>query len=387
MKKKICIVTSSRADFSLLRPLLIKIEQAKDFNPQLLVTGAHLSRKLGLTYKEIEQAGYEITKKVNIRLNSDTEKGICKSIGLGITGLSKALYELKPDLVVLLGDRFETLACAIASHVLKIPIAHIHGGELTQGAIDDAFRHAITKMSLLHFTSTEECRQRVIQLGESPDRVFNVGALGLDNIKVCKLLDKNALEKEIGFKFAKRNILVTFHPVTLENASSGLQFKQILKAINKFDDIGVIFTKPNADTDNNAIRGLIDTYVKNNKFNTVSFESMGTLKYLSTLQFVNAVVGNSSSGIIEAPSFGIPTVNIGDRQMGRIRARSIIDCAPEKKEIEAALAKAFSKKFGCMCVKADNPYDGGLASQNMVCILKKELPKIKNIKKKFYDYV
>jgi len=384
MKKTVCVVTGSRADFGLFCPLLNKIKKAKDFKLQLIVSGSHLSRKFGSTYQEIEQDGYEITKKLDIQLISDTERGICRSIGLGVIRFTEALNELKPDLVVLLGDRFEILACAIASHVSKIPIAHIHGGERTEGAIDDAFRHAITKMSLLHFTSAEEYRQRVIQLGESPDRVFNVGALGVDNIKMCKLLDKDVLEKKIGFNFATRNILVTFHPVTLERHSSKSQFKELLKAIDSFSDIGVIFTKPNADTDNSAIRDLVDVYVKKNSLKAVCFENMGTLRYLSTLQAVTAVVGNSSSGIIEAPSFGIPTINIGDRQKGRLMAKSIINCAPQAKQICNAIKKAFSPKFVKFCKTVNNPYGKGNAAEKIYRVIKGNINNLPNIKKTFY---
>lgn len=384
MKKTICVVTGSRADFGLFRPLLNEIKKAKDFKLQLVVTGSHLSRRFGSTYQEIEQEGYEITKKVDIQLISDTERGICRSIGLGVIGFAEALNELKPDLVVLLGDRFETLAGAIASHVSRIPIAHIHGGERTEGAIDDAFRHAITKMSLLHFTSAEEYRQRVIQLGESPDRVFNVGALGVDNIKICKLLDRDVLEKKIGFNFAKRNILVTFHPVTLERCSAKAQFKELFKAIDSFRDIGVIFTMPNADTDNSVIRDLVDVYVKKNSLEAVCFENMGTLKYLSTLQAVNAVIGNSSSGIIEAPSFGIPTINIGDRQKGRLMAKSIINCAPQAKQIRNAIKKAFSPKFVKFCKTVNNPYGGGNVAEKIYKVIKTSINDLPSMKKTFY---
>jgi len=384
MKKTICVVTSSRGDYGIFRPLLNKIMAAGDFKLHLIVTGSHLLRKFGSTYREIEKDGYKITKKVDIKLVNDTENGISRSIGLGVIGFSKALSELKPDLIILLGDRFEILACAIAAHVSRMPIAHIHGGEITEGAIDDAFRHAITKMSILHFTSTEEYRKRVIQLGESPNRVFNVGALGVDNIRVLKLFDKDALEKEIGFNFAKKNILVTFHPVTLEHNSSRLQFKELLKAIDNFVDVGVIFTKPNADTGNSEIRDLIDKYVKKNKCRAISFENMGTLKYLSTLQFVSAVVGNSSSGVIEAPSFGIPTINIGDRQKGRLMAKSIINCMPQAKQICNAIKKVFSPKFVKFCKTVNNPYGKGNAAEKIYRVIKGSINNLPSIKKTFY---
>lgn len=384
MKKKICIVTGSRADFGLFRPLLIEIKHDKDLKLQLVATGSHLSKKFGLTYQEIEQAGYKITKKVDIQLTDDTEKGISKSVGFGVIGFAEALGELKPDLVILLGDRFEIFACAIASHVLNIPIAHIHGGERTEGVIDDAFRHAITKMSLLHFTSTQEHHQRVIQLGESPERVFNVGALGLDNLRICKLLGKEDLEREIGFHFVKKNILVTFHPATLERDSAKFQFKELLKAIDDFRDMSVVFTKPNADTGSSAIRDLMDVYVKKNSSRAVCLENMGTLKYLSTLQAVDAVVGNSSSGIIEAPSFGIPTINIGDRQKGRLMPKSIINCKPQAKQISNALKKAFSSKFVKLCKTINNPYGKGNTAKKIYQVIKRNINDLPSIKKTFY---
>ena len=385
MKKTICVVTGSRAEYGILRPIINRIKKGKDFNLQLVVSGSHLSKKFGSTYKDIVREGYKITKKVDLKLVGDTERGICRSIGLGVNGFAKAFNKLKPDLVILLGDRFEILACAIAAHVLRIPIAHIHGGERTEGAIDDAFRHAITKMSLLHFTAAEEYRQRVIQLGEQPGRVFNVGALGVDNIRMCKLIDKSALAEDIGFNFAKINVLVTFHPVTLESHSAKTQFKELLKAIDSFNDISIIFTKPNADADNNVIRELTDAYVKENGFKAVAFENMGTLRYLSTLRVVNAVVGNSSSGIIEAPSFGIPTINIGDRQKGRLMAKSTINCAPRAKEIRNAIKKAFSPKFVKFCKTASNPYGNGNAAEKIYMVIKDNIYNLPSVKKVFYE--
>jgi UDP-N-acetyl-D-glucosamine 2-epimerase, UDP-hydrolysing len=384
MKKTICVVTGSRADFGIFLPLLGKIKKAGDFNLQLIATGSHLSAKFGSTYREIGWEGYKITRKIDIELVSDSEIGICRSIGLGVAGFAEALNELKPDLVILLGDRFEILACAIASHVSRIPIAHIHGGERTEGAIDDAFRHAITKMSLLHFPSAEEYRHRIIQLGESPDRVFNVGALGIDNIKRCRLLDKAVLEKKIGFKFAARNILVTFHPVTLESGSAKAQFKELLDAIDSFRNIGVVFTKPNADTGNKVIRDLMDAYVKKNKPRVICFDNMGTLRYLSALRAVTAVVGNSSSGIIEAPSFGIPTVSIGDRQNGRLMAKSIINCKPRAKEIRNAIKKALSPEYIKFCKTVTNPHGNGDAAEKIYKVIKAKINSLPDIKKTFY---
>ena len=385
MKRKICIVTGARAEYGLFYPLLEKIRDDGRFELQIIATGMHLSAEFGLTYKEIEKDGFRINKKINILLYGDTEAGITKSIGLGITKFAGAISYLKPNIVILLGDRFETFAAAVAAFVARIPIAHIHGGELTEGAMDEAFRHSITKMSLLHFTSTEEYRMRVIQLGESPERVFNVGALGIDNIHNSKFLSKKELENNLNLKFDKKNILVTFHPVTLENNSAEFQFKQLLSALSGLEDVKSILTKANAETDGRIINRLIDNYMKNNPGRVIAFASLGRLRYLSTIQFVDAVAGNSSSGIIEVPSFGKPTVNIGDRQKGRIKAKSIIDCEPDKKNVTLAIKKALSKEFSEFCKTVDNPYGDGHAAERIFRILKKNLAKNLDIKKPFYD--
>ncbi|MDP8213481.1 MAG: UDP-N-acetylglucosamine 2-epimerase, partial [Candidatus Zapsychrus exili] len=283
MKKKICIVTGSRAEYGLFYPLLKEIKKDSVFHLQILVTGMHLSSAYGLTYKEILRDGFKISEKVKIPLEDDTAEGISRSLGIGVIGLAAVFKRLKPDMVVLLGDRYETYAAAIAAFFARIPIAHLHGGEITQGAMDDAIRHAITKMSLLHFTSAKEHRQRVIQLGENPRTVFNVGALGIDNIKRTKLFFKKDLEKELGFKLNGKVALVTFHPVTLENNTSKEQFEQILSALDKFKDLKVIFTKPNCDMDGKIIVKLIDQYVKGKKGRVIAFTSLGRIKYLSLM--------------------------------------------------------------------------------------------------------
>ncbi|MFZ5639690.1 MAG: UDP-N-acetylglucosamine 2-epimerase [Bacillota bacterium] len=383
-KKKICIVTGTRAEYGLFYPLLKKIKADGQFGLQLCVTGMHLSPEFGLTYKEIEKDGFKINEKVEMLLSSDTEVGVTKSIGIGIIGFADALHRIKPDLVILLGDRFETMAAAIAAFTAKIPIAHLYGGELTEGAIDDAIRHSITKMSILHFVSTEIYGKRIVQLGEEPDRVFNVGALGIDNIKNLTLLTKQQLEKELNFKFGKRNVLVTFHPVTLENYTSESQFRELLSALDHFKDLKIIFTKPNADPNDRILIKLIDEYVKRNSDKAAAFVSLGQLKYLSTINYVDAVVGNSSSGIIEVPSLGKPTVNIGDRQKGRIRADSVIDCSPKKESIIRALRKAFQPDFSKLCKEVDNPYGDGNSAEKILTVLKEKTDKIK-LKKTFYD--
>lgn len=385
MKKKVCVVTGSRAEYGLLRPLLSAIKKEKSLSLQLLVTGTHLRGEFGLTYRQIIKDGYPITNKIDILSSSDTEEGICKSIGSGINKFAVVLRKISPDLIVLLGDRFEIFSCAVAAHILRIPIGHIHGGERTEGAVDEALRHAITKMSLLHFTATGEYRRRVMQLGEAPERVFMVGALGVDNIKNAAFLSKRALERKLGFRFLARNILVTFHPVTLEGNVSSLQLNQLLKAIDKFGDIGVIFTIPNADAGNKSLRRFIDDYVRKNRTRAKCFENMGTEKFLSTVRFMDAVVGNSSSGIIEVPSLGKPTVNIGDRQRGRIKAGSVIDCQPHERAITVALKKAFSKDFSDFCNKVTNPYGDGRACEKIMKVIRRFDPKTRNLKKKFYD--
>ena len=381
---KVCVVTGTRAEYGLLYWLMKEIQNDKDLQLQIIATGMHLSPEFGLTYKEIEKE-FKIDKKIEILLSSDTPVGISKSMGLAQISFAEAFDELKPDIVVVLGDRFEILAAASSALISRIPIAHIHGGEVTEGAVDEAFRHSITKMSHLHFTSTEEYKKRVIQLGEEPNRVFNVGAMGIENIKRLKLLSREEFEKSIDFKLNKKNILVTFHPVTLENATAKEQFEELLSAIDELEETNIIFTKANADTDGRIINKMIDEYVNKNKDKSVAFTSLGQLRYLSALQFMDAVVGNSSSGILEAPSFKIGTINIGDRQKGRIKAKSVIDCEPKKEEIKKAFEKLYSKEFQEMLKDVKNPYEGdGYPSKKIVEVLKKS--DLKNIlKKRFYD--
>ncbi|WP_289510098.1 UDP-N-acetylglucosamine 2-epimerase [Desulfovulcanus ferrireducens] len=383
MKRKICIFTGTRAEYGLLKPLMEEIQKDRELCLQIVVSGMHLSPEFGLTYKEIESEGFKIDEKIEILLSSDSAIGISKSIGLGIISYSEALERLKPDIVVILGDRFEALAFAIASFVARLPIAHLYGGETTEGAFDEAFRHSITKMSYLHFTSTEEYKKRVIQLGECPERVFNVGALGIDNIKKMNLLSKDELEKKINFKFNKHNILVTFHPATLEKETSREQIINLLDVLDELEDTNIIFTKANADIDGRIINKMIDEYVQKNKQKSIVFTSMGQLLYLSTMQYIDAIVGNSSSGIIEAPSFKIGTINIGDRQKGRIKAKSVIDCQPNKKDIREAFQKLYSKKFRKQLKNTINPYGDGESAEKIVTILKKY--KVKNTKKNFYN--
>ncbi len=382
-KRKICVFTGTRAEYGLLKPLMEKIKQDNELELQIVASGMHLSPEFGLTYKEIEKDGFKIDKKIEMLLSSDTDVGVAKSIGLGVIGFADTLEELRPDITVILGDRFEALAFAIASYTLRIPIGHLYGGEATFGSIDEGIRHSITKLSYLHFTSTQEYRKRVIQLGESPDRVFNVGALGIDNIKSMKLLEKSEVEKALGKSFKKRNLLITFHPTTLEKNSAEKQFRELLKALDELDDTLLIFTKSNADMEGRLINKLIDEYHIKNPEKTVVFTSMGQLLYLSTMKYVDAVVGNSSSGIIEAPSFKIGTINVGDRQKGRIKAQSIIDCEPIYEQIKDALKMLYSEEFQEKLKNVKNPYGDGEASTRILKILKNF--NLSEIKKEFYD--
>lgn len=382
--KNICFITGTRAEYGLLKPLMDLVASENSMSLQIIVTCMHLSPEFGLTYKNIENDGFKIDDKVEILLSSDTPIGICKSIGLGFIGLAESLTRLKPDLIILLGDRFETFAAATCALISRIPVAHLHGGELTEGNFDEALRHSITKMSHFHFTSNEEYRKRVIQLGEHPNTVFNVGAIGLDNIKKLKLLSKKELENQTGIQFKKKNLLITFHPVTLESSTSEKQFTELLKALDELVDTFFIFTKPNSDTDGRIIIKMIDDYVKSHSEKSLAFISMGQLNYLSCLQYVDAVVGNSSSGIIEAPSFKIATVNIGNRQSGRIKAESIIDCEPNHTSVSNAISQVYSQRFTEKLKSLTNPYGDGETSLRIFSVLK-SLNRNITTKKQFFN--
>ena len=367
--KKICVITGSRADYGLLRLLMRRIHDAPELMLQLIVTGMHLSPEFGLTYCEIEGDGFRIDRKVEMLTSSDTVVGVAKSMGLGLIGFADALSELKPDMVVVLGDRFEIFSAVSAALIARIPVAHLHGGETTEGAFDESLRHSITKMSYLHFTATEEYRQRVIQLGEHPERVFVVGGLGVDVIKNIKLLERTDLEASLGFKFKKKNLLVTFHPVTLENATAPDQMAELLEALAELKDTQLIFTQPNSDTDGRALIKMLDNFCMQHSHAHV-YVSLGQLRYLSCISLVDGVVGNSSSGLLEVPSFGKATINIGDRQKGRLQAESVINCAPERNSITAALKKLYSPDFQAGLNKVRNPYGEGGASEKIVTTIK-----------------
>ena len=383
-KRKICVVTGSRAEYGLLYWLLKEIESDKKLELQLIVTGMHLSPEFGLTYREIEK-NFKIKKKINIFLKSDNSIGISNSMSIAQRSFAKTYDELKPDILVVLGDRYEIFSAATSAMIARIPIAHIHGGEATEGLIDEAIRHCVTKMSHIHFTATQKYARRVVQLGEVPKRVFNVGGLGIENIKRLKLLNKKKFEKSINFKLGRKNILVTFHPVTLDVNTSKKHFQELLSAIDELHGVNIIFTKANSDTDGKIINKMIDNYTKRNSKKSFAIASLGQLKYLSALQYMDFIIGNSSSGLLEAPSFKLGTINIGDRQKGRTKAQSVIDCLPNKKSISKAIKIVYSKKFQDSIQKAKNPYSkNGYASKKIVKVLK--TAKLDNIlKKTFFD--
>lgn len=380
--RKICIVTGTRAEYGLLYWLMKEILADTDLELQLIVTGMHLSPEFGLTYRTIEEDGFEIKAKVEMLLSSDTPVGIAKSIGLGVIGFADALERLKPDVMVALGDRYEILAAAQAALVARIPVAHIHGGETTEGAIDESIRHAITKMSRLHFVAAEPYRTRVIQLGEHPDTVFNVGALGIENIKRLQLLGRQQLEQSINFELGNTCFLVTYHPATLGTIEPAAAMQALLDALNHFPEAKIIFTKPNSDTNGRVLNQMIDEYAQHNKERVAVFTSMGQLRYLSALQFADAVIGNSSSGIIEAPACNTPTVNIGDRQSGRLKADSIVDCLETTESIISAINKVISPAFRDRVNQGVSLYGYGESASRIKGYLKQI-----NLKaaKRFYD--
>ena len=381
--KKICIITGTRADYGLLRWVIEGIQNSKSLEKQLVVTGMHLSQEYGMTINEIREDGFKITKTVEMLLSSDSPAGISKSIGLGIIGFADTFNSLKPDLLIVLGDRYEILSACIAAMTARIPIAHLHGGEATEGLIDESIRHSITKMSHLHFVATDEYKNRVIQLGEAPKNVFNVGGLGIDSINKLKLLSKKELEDAIDFKFSRKNLLVTFHPVTLEERKSGAQLDQLLLALSKEKDTSIIFTMPNSDTEGRILFSKIVKFCDLNS-NAKCFKSLGQIKYFSCIKFVDAVVGNSSSGLLEVPTFKKGTINIGNRQKGRISAKSVINCEAEQKSILKALKKLYSQEFQDSLTNIINPYGEGGASDKIIKKIEEiELKGI--INKKFYN--
>jgi GDP/UDP-N,N'-diacetylbacillosamine 2-epimerase (hydrolysing) len=383
MTRKICVITGTRAEYGLMRWVMQGIKDDLELRLQIIATGMHLSPEFGLTYREIEQDGFQIDRKVEMLTSSDTSVGIAKSIGLGLIGFSDALNELRPDLIVVLGDRFEVFSAVAAALVARIPVAHLHGGEATEGLIDEAIRHSITKMSHLHFVAAEEYRQRVVQLGEQPERVFLVGGLGVDNIKCLKLLERAELEASLDFKLGQKNLLITFHPVTLETATASAQMAELLKALDELNDTQLIFTLPNADTDSRSIIKMIEQFVAQHP-NARAYTSLGQLRYLSCIAQVDGVVGNSSSGLTEVPSFKKGTINIGDRQRGRLQAASVINCEPIRQSIEGALKRLYLADFQVSLGQVLNPYGEGGASKKIIASIK-SAPLEDVLKKRFYD--
>ena len=382
--KRICVITGSRAEYGLLFWTMKKLLKEESFKLSICVTGMHLSPEFNLTFKNIIDDGFHIDEKVEMLLSSDSSIGISKSIGLGVISFSEVFDRIKPDLILVLGDRFEIFSACTAAMISNIPIAHCHGGETTEGLIDEAIRHSITKMSHIHFTSTNVYKKRVEQMGEDPSKVFNVGALGIENINKLKLFSYDEFEKKINLKLRKIVILITFHPVTLENSSSKKQFSQLIKSIDKLDNSTIIFTKPNADMDGRVISELIDSYVIENSKKSISYVSMGQKLYLSAIKYSNIVIGNSSSGLIEVPSFKKATINIGDRQKGRIKGYSVIDCDPIESSITKSINIALSEKFGNKLKSASNPYGFENSSSKILKTLK-EINFENLLKKQFYD--
>lgn len=369
MTRRICVITGSRAEYGLLRWVMQGIADDDALTLQVVATAMHLAPEFGLTWREIEADGFVIDRKVEMLLSSDTAVGVAKSMGVGLIGFADVLHELAPELVVVLGDRYETLAAVAAALVARIPVAHLHGGERTEGAFDESLRHAITKMSHLHFVAADEYRRRVIQLGENPAHVFDVGGLGIDNIKMLDLLDREALEASLDFRFGEKNLLVTFHPATLDAQSAPEQMRELFAALDALDDTHLIFTLPNADTSGRELIAMIESWVAERP-HARAYPSLGQLRYLSCVAQMDGVVGNSSSGLLEVPSFHKGTVNIGDRQRGRLKAASVIDCAPRRAAIGAAIERLYSPAFQATLAAVHNPYGDGGASARIVEVLR-----------------
>ncbi|MDA9651250.1 UDP-N-acetylglucosamine 2-epimerase [Pelagibacteraceae bacterium] len=384
MKKiNICAVTGSRAEYGILYWTLKEIEKSKILNLNLVVTGAHLSEEHGSTIRQIVLDGFKIREKAKILNKKNKKEDIAISIGQAIKKLSKIYQKLKPDILLITGDRYEIFAAATAAMVMNIPIAHIHGGEVTMGSIDDAIRHAITKMSHIHFASTSTYKKRILQLGESKKNVFNFGAPGIENIYKLNLLNKKDIESKLNTKFNKKNLLITFHPLTLENNLTKKYFSNLLVCLETLSDTNLYFTMANADANGKVINQLITKFCKNKK-NCFSYKSLGQLKYLSLMKIVDCVIGNSSSGIIEAPSFKVPTINIGNRQSGRVKAKSIIDCSYKTSDIENAINICFSRNFIKKINSCTNPYYKKDTSINIARTLENSLT-TKILIKKFTD--
>ena len=383
--KKIVFVTSTRAEYGLLKPLMSAFMADLYYDTRIAVTGMHLSPEFGMTVKEIEADKIPIDRRIEIVISSDTPVAISKCMGLAMISFAEYFDYCKPDALIILGDRYEILSVCCAAMNARIPIFHLYGGEATEGLIDEAVRHSITKISYLHFTSTEIYRKRVIQMGESPDRVFNVGAMGIENALNVKTMTKNELSENIGFDLGEKYAIGTFHPVTLDNFTAEKQIRELLAALDNHKEIKFLFTKANADTDGRIINKLIEEYVKVHD-NAFLVDSLGMKRYLSALKYAEFVIGNSSSGLVEVPSFHIPTINIGDRQRGRIFGDTVINCEPDKNSIENAIKKALNQEFREKIRNSKNPYGDGRTSEKIMKIVKNFFMNNKiDIKKKFYD--
>jgi len=383
MSRRICVVTGTRAEYGLLRMFMQGIRDEAQLELQTVVTGMHLSPEFGSTYLAIEADGFCIDRKVEMLLSSDSATAISKSVGLGVIGFADALATLQPDLLVVLGDRFEILAAVTAALFARIPVLHLHGGEVTEGSLDESMRHAISKMSHVHCVASEDYRRRVIQLGEQPERVHCVGGLGVDIIKNTRLLDRADLEASLDFKLKARNLLITFHPATLDDESPVDQMNELLAAVEGLEDTGLIFTLPNADSGGRELSATLNAFIAG-RVNARAYTSLGQLRYLSCMAHCDGVVGNSSSGLLEAPTMKKGTINIGDRQLGRLQASSIINCRAKRDEIAGALQKLYSSTFQADLGAVSSPYGDGGASARVIDIVKK-LPLDVILKKNFYD--
>ena len=369
MISRICVITGTRAEYGLLRLLMQGIRDDLQCELQLVATGMHLTAEFGSTYQAIEADGFRIDRKVEMLLSSDSAVGTGKSVGLGVIGFADTFEQLQPDLIVVLGDRFEILAAVTAALFFRIPVLHLHGGEVTEGAVDESMRHAITKMSHVHCVATEEYRDRVIQLGEQPERVYCVGGLGADAIKKVRLLDRSELEAALDFKLKEKNLLITFHPATLDGESATDQMAELLAVLGEMSDTGLIFTLPNADAGGRQLITMLQAFVVEHG-NARAFPSLGQLLYLSCMSFCDGVVGNSSSGLLEAPSLKKGAVNIGNRQYGRQQADSIINCQPTRQEIKVAITQLYSSQFQVQLPNVHNPYGDGGASDRVLAVIK-----------------
>ena len=384
-KRKICVITGSRAEYGLLYLTMKAVKESSILELQIIVTGSHLSPSFGNTIKEIEQDGFKINHRLKILDKDNSSEGISKSMSKVFYKLPEYIKDLNPDLILVLGDRYEIFSSVASATVLNVPIAHIHGGEITQGAYDEAFRHSISKMAHLHLTSTEAYRRRVIQLGENPKSVFCVGSPGVERIKTLKLLSKKDTEDLLGIKFNKNNFLITIHPETLnQELSSRSQLDNLLKVLNELRDTSLIFTKSNSDAGGRLINETLKSFVSKDNTSRVLHSSLGQINYISVMKFVDAVIGNSSSGLIEAPALGLATINIGDRQKGRVRPDSVIDADSSTKSLRKSLEVLSKEKFKKKLISLKNPYDGGTTSKKIVKILE-TYPLSNVLKKRFYD--